>query len=147
MAGDEHEVHYRHTREGLEADGVRVVHADARRVVLEVDGVQRKFEVARYGAQVHVNGTTLTALPRFSDPTAQHAPGSLLAPMPGTVVRVADGLTEGSTVETGQPLLWLEAMKMEHKITAPHTGTLSELNAVVGQQVTVGSLLVVVQPT
>ncbi|MFJ4204744.1 biotin carboxylase N-terminal domain-containing protein [Streptomyces sviceus] len=147
MAGEEHEVRYRHTRQGLEADGVRVIHADAGKVVLEVDGVRRKFEVARYGDQVYVAGTALTALPRFPDPTAQLAPGSLLAPMPGTVVRVADGLTEGSAVEAGQPLLWLEAMKMEHRITAPHAGTLSELNAVVGQQVTVGSLLAVVRST
>jgi propionyl-CoA carboxylase alpha chain len=65
--------------------------------------------------------------------------------MPGTVVRVAEGLTEGSPVQAGQPLLWLEAMKMEHRITAPATGTLTALNAVPGQQVTVGSLLAVVQ--
>ncbi|GLP71362.1 acetyl-/propionyl-CoA carboxylase subunit alpha [Streptomyces sp. TUS-ST3] len=147
MAGEEHEVHYRHTSRGLEADGVRVVHADASAVVLEVDGVRRTFEVARYGDELHVGGTALKPLPRFPDPTAQHAPGSLLAPMPGTVVRVADGLTEGSAVEAGQPLLWLEAMKMQHRITAPHTGTLSELNAVVGQQVAVGSLLAVVRST
>ncbi|MGX1369255.1 propionyl-CoA carboxylase alpha chain [Streptomyces canus] len=147
MAGEEHEVHYRHTRDGLEADGVRVLHADAGRVVLEVDGVQRKFEVARYGDRLYAGNTALRPLPRFPDPQAQLAPGSLLAPMPGTVVRVADGLGEGAAVEAGQPLLWLEAMKMEHKITAPHEGTLSELNAVVGQQVTVGSLLAVVQPT
>ncbi|MGK3940724.1 biotin carboxylase N-terminal domain-containing protein [Streptomyces caeruleatus] len=147
MAGEEHEVHYRHTRDGLEADGVRVLHADAGRVVLEVDGVQRKFEVARYGDRLYAGNTALLPLPRFPDPQAQLAPGSLLAPMPGTVVRVADGLGEGAAVEAGQPLLWLEAMKMEHKITAPHEGTLSELNAVVGQQVTVGSLLAVVQPT
>ncbi|WP_329442278.1 acetyl/propionyl/methylcrotonyl-CoA carboxylase subunit alpha [Streptomyces canus] len=144
MAGEEHEVRYRHTREGLEADGVRVVHADAALVVLEVDGVQRQFEVSRYDDQVYVNGTTLKALPRFPDPTAQHAPGSLLAPMPGTVVRVADGLAVGTAVQAGEPLLWLEAMKMEHKITAPHAGTLSALEAVPGQQVTVGSLLAVV---
>ncbi|NEB04958.1 biotin carboxylase N-terminal domain-containing protein [Streptomyces sp. SID13726] len=147
MAGEEHEVRYRHTRQGLEADGVRVLHADASRVVLEVDGVQRKFEVSRYGDEVYVGGTALKPLPRFPDPTTQHAPGSLLAPMPGTVVRIADGLAEGSAVEAGQPLLWLEAMKMEHKITAPHAGTLTELNAVVGQQVTVGSLLAVVRST
>jgi propionyl-CoA carboxylase alpha chain len=146
VAGEEHEVHYRHTRQGLEADGVRVVHVDAALVVLEVDGIQRKFEVARYGDQVYVGGTALTALPRFPDPTAQLAPGSLLAPMPGTVVRVADGLTTGSAVEAGQPLLWLEAMKMEHKITAPAAGTLSELHASPGRQVTVGELLAVVQP-
>ncbi|NEB64725.1 ATP-grasp domain-containing protein [Streptomyces diastaticus] len=145
MAGEEHEVHYTHTRTGLTAEGVRVVHADAERVVLETDGVQRRFDVARYGDRVHVNTTTLTALPRFPDPTTHHAPGSLLAPMPGTVVRVAEGLTEGATVQEGQPLLWLEAMKMEHRITAPATGTLAELNAVPGQQVTVGSVLAVVQ--
>ncbi|MEV5095744.1 MULTISPECIES: acetyl/propionyl/methylcrotonyl-CoA carboxylase subunit alpha [Streptomyces] len=145
MAGEEHEVRYRHTRTGLTADGVRVVHADARLVVLEADGVRHRYEVARYGDQVHVGATRLTALPRFPDPTAQHAPGSLLAPMPGTVVRVAEGLTEGASVEAGQPLLWLEAMKMEHRITAPATGTLTALKAVPGQQVTVGSLLAVVQ--
>jgi len=145
-AGEEHEVHYRHTREGLTADGVRVVHADARLVVLEVDGVQRKFEVAWYGDEVYVNTTRLTALPRFPDPTAQHAPGSLLAPMPGTVVRVAEGLTAGAAVRAGEPLLWLEAMKMQHKITAPVTGKLSALEVVPGQQVTVGELLAVVEP-
>ncbi|MGN9760876.1 ATP-binding protein [Streptomyces sp. SD31] len=147
MAGEEHEVRYRHTRVGLEADGVRVVHADAARVVLEVDGVRRNFEVARYGDEIHVNTTRLTALPRFPAPTAQHAPGSLLAPMPGTVVRVAEGLTVGAAVRAGEPLLWLEAMKMQHKIAAPVSGTLSALHAVPGQQVTVGSLLAVVQET
>ncbi|MFC8871562.1 biotin carboxylase N-terminal domain-containing protein [Streptomyces sp. NPDC057148] len=147
MAGEEHEVRYHHTRTGLTADGVRVVHTDAHLVVLETDGVRRRYEVARYGDQIHVGATRLTALPRFPDPTAQHAPGSLLAPMPGTVVRVAEGLTEGAAVEAGQPLLWLEAMKMEHKITAPAPGTLTDLKAVPGQQVTVGSLLAVVQET
>ncbi|MEW2305500.1 biotin carboxylase N-terminal domain-containing protein [Streptomyces sp. NPDC006655] len=145
MAGEEHEVHYRHTREGLTADGVQVVHADARRVVLDIDGARRTFEVARYGDRIHVDNTTLTALPRFPDPKAQLAPGSLLAPMPGTVVRMAEGLEVGSAVEAGRPLLWLEAMKMQHRITAPVTGTLSELRVVVGQQVEPGSLLAVVQ--
>ncbi|WP_345561461.1 acetyl/propionyl/methylcrotonyl-CoA carboxylase subunit alpha [Streptomyces plumbiresistens] len=147
MAGEEHEVRYRHTRAGLEADGLRVVHADARLVVLEVDGVQRRFEVARYGDELHVNATRLTALPRFPDPTTQHAPGSLLAPMPGTVVRVAEGAVVGATVQAGEPLLWLEAMKMEHKVVAPRTGTLAALQAVPGQQVTVGLLLAVVRDT
>ncbi|MFI1431121.1 acetyl/propionyl/methylcrotonyl-CoA carboxylase subunit alpha [Streptomyces lydicus] len=142
--GAEHEVRYRHTRDGLAADGVQVVHADAGRVVLETGGVRRTFTVARYGDRVHVNGTALTALPRFPDPAAQTAPGSLLAPMPGTVVRIADGLTEGARVEAGQTLLWLEAMKMEHKITAPAAGTLTALPVRTGRQVEVGALLAVV---
>ncbi|HZF92749.1 acetyl/propionyl/methylcrotonyl-CoA carboxylase subunit alpha [Streptomyces sp.] len=148
MAGEEHEVRYRHTRAGgLEADGVRVLHADARRVVLEADGVRRTYTVARYGDDIHVDGTTLRALPRFPDPTAQHAPGSLLAPMPGTVVRIAGGLTEGASVQAGQPLLWLEAMKMQHQISAPATGTLETLRVTPGRQVEVGTLLAVVTTT
>jgi propionyl-CoA carboxylase alpha chain len=145
MAGQEHEVRYRHTREGLAADGVRVVHADARLVVLDVDGVERRFTVAAYGDEVHVGATRLTALPRFPDPAAQLAPGSLVAPMPGTVVRVAEGLEEGAAVQAGQPLIWLEAMKMQHQISAPVTGVLSSLQAKTGQQVEPGTLLAVVQ--
>ena len=146
MAGEEHEARYRHARGGaLEADGVRVVHAGPDLVVLEVDGVRRKFQVARYGDRVYVNATALKALPRFPDPAAQHAPGSLLAPMPGTVVKVADGLAAGAAVRAGEPLLWLEAMKMRHKISAPLTGTLTALHAVPGDQVQVGELLAVVE--
>jgi propionyl-CoA carboxylase alpha chain len=146
MHGEEHEAGYRHTREGLAADGVRVVRADAGRVVLEVAGVRRTFEVTRYAdGQVFVNATALTELPRFPDPAADRAPGSLLAPMPGTVVRVAEGLAEGAVVRAGEPLLWLEAMKMEHRISAPTAGTLTGLHAVVGQQVEVGALLAVVR--
>ncbi|WBO65568.1 acetyl/propionyl/methylcrotonyl-CoA carboxylase subunit alpha [Streptomyces camelliae] len=145
MAGEEHEVHYTHTRDGLTAEGVRIVHAGARVVVLEVDGVQRRFEVSAYGNQVHVNATRLTALPRFADPTAHLAPGSLLAPMPGTVVRIAEGLTEGAPVQAGQPLIWLEAMKMQHQISAPAAGTLTALPVTAGQQVEPGTLLAVVE--
>ena len=145
VAGEEHEIRYHHTRTGLTAEGVHVVRADPDLVVLETDGVRRRFDIARYGDRIHVNTTALTALPRFPDPTTQHAPGSLLAPMPGTVVRVAEGLTEGTTVQAGQPLLWLEAMKMEHRITAPVTGKLTALPVGVGRQVEMGALLAVVE--
>ncbi|MFF9816593.1 acetyl/propionyl/methylcrotonyl-CoA carboxylase subunit alpha [Streptomyces sp. NPDC014006] len=147
VAGEEHEVRYRHTRDGLaaEADGVRVVRAQPDRVVLEKDGVRRGFDVARHGDQVWVNGTALTALPRFPDPAAQHAPGSLLAPMPGTVVKIADGLVTGSSVQEGEPIVWLEAMKMQHRISAPVPGVLTALPVTEGQQVEVGTLLAVVE--
>ncbi|MFF1354154.1 acetyl/propionyl/methylcrotonyl-CoA carboxylase subunit alpha [Streptomyces sp. NPDC058297] len=143
--GTEHEVRYRHTRAGLVADGVRVVRATPALVVLEVDGVVRKFDVAVHGERVYVNGAALTALPRLPEPVARQEPGSLLAPMPGTVVRLAEGLAEGVTVAAGQPLIWLEAMKMEHRITAPASGTLTALHAAPGRQVEVGALLAVVQ--
>ncbi|EMF26964.1 acetyl/propionyl CoA carboxylase subunit alpha [Streptomyces gancidicus BKS 13-15] len=145
MNGEEHEVRYRHTRTGLVADGVTVVHADASLVILETDGVRRRYEVSRHGDRVYVGTTSLTALPRFPSPEPEHAPGSLLAPMPGTVVRIAEGVTEGMSVEAGRPLLWLEAMKMQHKITAPTSGTLTTLHATEGQQVQPGALLAVVE--
>lgn len=145
-----HEVRYRPTRAGgyevTSPPGIRAVAVAPDRVSLEVDGVVRHFDVARHGATVFVGRHRLTAAPRFPDPRAQTAPGSLLAPMPGTVVRVAEGLAVGDPVEAGQPLLWLEAMKMEHRVVAPASGTLTALHAAPGRQVEVGALLAVVQP-
>jgi pyruvate carboxylase subunit A/propionyl-CoA carboxylase alpha chain len=85
----------------------------------------------------------LVALPRFPDPGAAVAQGSLLAPMPGSVLRV--GAAKGDTVTAGQPLIWLEAMKMEHTVTAPSNGVLVELTVAPGQQVDVGAVLARVQ--
>ena len=79
----------------------------------------------------------LIALPRFRDPDAAVAQGSLLAPMPGSVLRI--GAAVGDSVTAGQPLVWLEAMKMEHTVTSPGDGILAELNVEVGQQVDVGA--------
>ncbi len=56
--------------------------------------------------------------------------------MPGAVIRLGAAL--GDTVTLGQPLVWLEAMKMEHTITAPADGVVTQLEVSVGQQVDVG---------
>ncbi|MEU1471517.1 biotin carboxylase N-terminal domain-containing protein [Streptomyces sp. NPDC005761] len=147
--GREHDVTYRTTREGLRpAEGIRLVDARPDRVTLETDGVTRHFTVTTGGGRVHVDSATgsyaFTSVPRFTDPAERTEPGSLLAPMPGTVVRLADGLAAGAAVEAGQPLIWLEAMKMEHRILAPASGTLTALHAAPGLQVEVGALLAVV---
>ncbi|GGU93271.1 acetyl-/propionyl-CoA carboxylase subunit alpha [Streptomyces litmocidini] len=145
----DHEVRYRPARGGgyevVSPEGVRVVSAGPDAVRLEVAGVARTFEVTAYEDAVHAGRHRLTARPRFTDPDDLREPGSLLAPMPGTVVRVADGLAVGDRVAAGQPLLWLEAMKMEHRVSAPASGTLTALHAVPGRQVEVGALLAVVQ--
>ncbi|MBZ9772159.1 acetyl/propionyl/methylcrotonyl-CoA carboxylase subunit alpha [Mesorhizobium sp. CO1-1-8] len=65
--------------------------------------------------------------------------GSLRAPMPGVVKLVRAG--KGDAVIKGQPLLILEAMKMEHTIAAPHDGVIAEI-ATEGAQVTDGTVLV-----
>ena len=142
-----YEVSYRLTRDGLVVDGdVGLVEATAEYVVLEVGGVRRRFDVAAYGGLVCVDSSlgsvALTAVERFPDPSQQVAAGSLLAPMPGTVIRL--GVAVGDQVKQGQPLLWLEAMKMEHTISAPADGILTELAVGAGQQVEVGVVLAVV---
>ena len=86
----------------------------------------------------------LQPVSRFPDPDHQTAPGSLLAPMPGSVVRVA--VAEGDEVSEGQVLLWLEAMKMQHEVRAPLAGVVAELAVAAGQQVEVGEVLAVVRP-
>jgi acetyl/propionyl-CoA carboxylase alpha subunit len=145
-AGDTHQVRYRFTRTGVELPGhddVALLSAQPDRVVLGVDGVDRPFDVARYDKDVFVDSplgpVQLVALPRFPDPDAAVAQGSLLAPMPGSVLRI--GAAVGDTVTAGQPLIWLEAMKMEHTVTAPSDGVLAELNVEAGQQVDVGAVL------
>jgi propionyl-CoA carboxylase alpha chain len=82
-------------------------------------------------------------VPRFVDPADQVASGSLLAPMPGTVVRVA--VEAGAQVAAGDPVLVLEAMKMQHTVSAPHAGTLTQVNVQPGTQVAAGEVLAVVE--
>ncbi|OBA68786.1 acetyl/propionyl-CoA carboxylase subuit alpha [Mycobacterium sp. 1554424.7] len=142
-------VEYRFNRTGLTLPGhpsVRLVSATEDRVVLADDEVEQTFAVRRYGPNlqdVYVDSARgpvhLVALPRFPEPGSTVQKGSLLAPMPGNVIRV--GAAVGDTVSLGQPLIWLEAMKMEHTITAPSDGVLAELNVTTGQQVEVGAVL------
>ncbi|MFD7625698.1 biotin carboxylase N-terminal domain-containing protein [Streptomyces sp. NPDC059851] len=167
-SGALYEVRYLPSRSGppqlVDPPGVRVMAAEPDRVVLEADGIRRVFHVkqksnnrgAAEAEEVYVdtaphparsapNAHTLVPVPRFTDPQDRTLPGSLLAPMPGTVVRIAEGLAPGDAVTAGQPLLWLEAMKMEHRIVSPASGTLTALHAGLGHQVEFGALLAVVQ--
>ncbi|MEU3269549.1 biotin carboxylase N-terminal domain-containing protein [Saccharomonospora sp. NPDC006951] len=148
--GTEHDVRYRFTRAGLYVEGlagVELVSAEPDMVVLADNGVRRTFTVGRYPGLVVVDsplGTVaLAPVARFTEPGTELAPGSLVAPMPGTVVRLA--VAKGDTVEAGAPLLWLEAMKMEHRITAPADGVVTELPVEAGRQVEQGAVLAVVR--
>jgi propionyl-CoA carboxylase alpha chain len=147
------EVRYRFTRAGVRVDGhngLTLVSATPELVVLDVPGetgtLRRRFEVARYGALAYVDSAlgpvTLTQRPRFTDPSAEVAAGSLLAPMPGTVIRL--GARVGDRLTPGRPILWLEAMKMEYTVTAPAAGVLTALDVTVGQSVEMGAVLAVV---
>jgi propionyl-CoA carboxylase alpha chain len=65
--------------------------------------------------------------------------------MPGTVVKVV--VESGAEVAAGDPVLVLEAMKMQHTVTAPHDGTVAEINVEPGSQVASGEVLAVVEET
>ncbi|MET8909373.1 biotin carboxylase N-terminal domain-containing protein [Micromonospora sp. NPDC004551] len=159
--GAEIEVRYRLDRTGALADwsvsaaggdpgsgveAVTLVEAAPDRVVLDVDGVRRAFRVHRVGSDVFVDGpdgaASLTELPRFPLPTAEPAAGSLLAPLPGAVTRVH--VEVGQRVSTGDLLLTLEAMKLEHPVLAPADGVVAELPVPAGGQVDTGAVLAVV---
>ncbi len=149
--GVEHRVDYRYTRTGLllpDDAGVRLVADSANRVVLaDSGGAETAFEIRRYTDMVCVDSVCgsvqFAAVPKFTEPGSEIAQGSLVAPMPGLVIRV--GAEVGATVVSGQPLIWLEAMKMEHTLTAPDDGVLTELNVSAGRQVEVGAVLARVQ--
>ncbi|MCX5119964.1 biotin/lipoyl-binding protein [Micromonospora sp. NBC_00362] len=161
--GDEIEIRYRLDRAGRLADWsstsaaeesaerstgptVVLVEATPDRVVLDVDGVRRAYRVHRVGSAVFVDGpdgaASLAELPRLPLPTAAVAAGSLLAPLPGVVTRVH--VQVGQRVAAGDPLLTLEAMKLEHPVLAPIDGVVAELPVPTGGQVQTGAVLAVV---
>ncbi len=130
-----------------EPDGVRVISASPTRVELEEDGVSSGYDVVVGTTTVDVDGpdgpATFEVVPEFVDPADVVAEGSLLAPMPAAVVSVA--VESGQTVSKGDIVLVLEAMKMQHTITAPTDGVVSELDVSAGQQVEAGAVLAVIE--
>ncbi|WP_093087289.1 biotin carboxylase N-terminal domain-containing protein [Pseudonocardia oroxyli] len=147
------DVSYAFRRDGFTASvngeplEVRVLAASATDVDLEVGGVRRHYAVHAVADTTFVDGpdgsVALVEVPRFADPDAVAHAGSLLAPMPGGVVRVL--AAEGDAVTAGQPLVVLEAMKMEHTVTAPVDGTVAEVRVAQGDQVETRQVLAVVE--
>jgi propionyl-CoA carboxylase alpha chain len=145
-------VGYRLRRDGLEleVDGepreVRVWSCGPELVDLEAGGVRRRFEVYRVGEVHYVDGplgsSALRELPRFPEPGPAGTEGSLAAPLPGVVRRVA--VRPGERVEAGALLVVIEAMKMEHHVTAPRAGVVGDVLVGEGQEVGAGAVLAVV---
>jgi acetyl/propionyl-CoA carboxylase alpha subunit len=131
------------------APGARIVvrACSAAEADVEIDGVRRVFRVSRDGESgaVHVSGpasaVTFTEVTPLADPAAPVQAGSLLAPMPATVIAVS--AAAGDTVAAGQTLVVLEAMKMQHAVLAPGDGVVAEVRVKEGDQVGAGQVLVV----
>ena len=134
------------TIDGERLDAI-VVGTEPDGVVFDVAGVRRRYDVGRNGDRRFVDADdghqTYVLLPRHPDPTAAVDAGSLVAPMPGNVLRVL--VAPGDPVRAGQPTVTIEAMKMEHQILAPLDGTVEAVHVAPGDQVETGQLLLHVE--
>jgi acetyl-CoA carboxylase biotin carboxylase subunit len=155
VGGETIEVHYRAAEPGrfeVETAGKasRVLVTDAREsaITLEVDGVRRSFQVASED-EIHVvhgplGSAELEEIPRFPPTLLEQIAGGCVAPMTGLVRQV--NVSVGDRVDEGSLLLVLEAMKMEHPMTAQCAGVVEEVRVEVGQMVDPDDVLIVVKP-
>jgi propionyl-CoA carboxylase alpha chain len=133
-----HDVRYRYDRSGAVAeasvDGVAIPEGwlpALKFIETEIDGDVVFVSRGQYRFPVP---------PRYAPPDDAGRAGSTVAPMPGSILRVIVGV--GDPVVAGQPLLAMEAMKMEHQVVSPVAGTVVEVFVEAGQQVDSGQPLV-----
>src|SRR5690348_958731 len=131
-----------------EDSGMYVVRVRARSgpdITLEIDGHVLRMTVIEAQPEewwAHVAGETLCLTRRSPLPlpgVARASNDALTAPMPGQVIGVL--VSEGQAVAAGDPLMILEAMKMEHTIRAPHDGVVSAIHYQPGDQVRAAAVL------
>jgi len=112
----------------------------------EVDGAVHQATMVEEGGRLHVfrRGHHAILEWRRANDSLQAAggdeQGSLLTPLPGTVVAIH--VSTGQTVSRGAPLVTIEAMKMEHTLTAPRAGIVARVAFGVGERVSAGAVLV-----
>jgi acetyl-CoA/propionyl-CoA carboxylase, biotin carboxylase, biotin carboxyl carrier protein len=129
---------------GGRAEGEQGEEKVERDYAVEVSG--RKFEVKVIGAALGPNGAApAKKAPRRGRKSGggAGAPGELISPIQGTVLRVA--VEQGAEVEEGALICVVEAMKMENEITAPTAGTVEQLGVSEGGSVTTGDTIAVIQ--
>ncbi len=119
------------------------------RLEVDLDGLRLSATVVRDGADLTLLCADGSYRLSLYDPLAaamaeEVKEGGLAAPMPGTIVAVL--AQAGQRVSEGQPLLVLEAMKMEYTIAAPYDGLVESVHYAVGEQVSEGVELLSLQP-
>jgi acetyl/propionyl-CoA carboxylase alpha subunit len=117
-------------------------------VDVALDGVRRRSRVLRSptGATVFTpqGPVVLDRVPRFPVSDSAAARGGLIAPMPGSVLKVLAEV--GDVVVEGAPFAVLEAMKMEHTVVVPESGKVAEVLVTAGEQVEAGAMLARIEP-
>lgn len=124
-------------------------------ISLKVDGELRRVFVVENQERtyVHIGGKVIILdnaakeadRQRSGAGTSGAAPGAITSPMPGNLIKVM--VQEGDTVEEGQALVIVEAMKMENEITSPLDGTVKEIKVAPQQAVEKGETLLTIEPT
>lgn len=135
--------------------GFRMNSESARRIRVEIAGQRYVAELCDETARGRVVGDVLFlngqgwqfAQPRpgSAHGSSPEASGTIMAPMPGRVVAVH--VSAGQSVKIGQPLLVLEAMKMEQTLKSPRDGVIADIRVKLGSHVTEGSLLLRIERT
>jgi 3-methylcrotonyl-CoA carboxylase alpha subunit len=114
------------------------------RFALAGDGRTRTFCCVREGDTLHLfwEGRVYRLVDEGEGRRAvtAHASGALEAPMPGRVIKL--GVETGQTVDKGQEVLVVEAMKMENALKAPRAGRIRAIHTRVGEMVAPGRVLV-----
>lgn len=110
-------------------------------VTFIIEGTEYSVDVALHGGSVQSASAGGTSAPTKKDRSAREATGSeVRAPMPGIVSEVK--VSEGDSVQVGDTLLVIEAMKMENPIKSPRGGVIKTLHVSKGQEVGPGATLV-----
>ena len=129
---------------------VRLITRSEHALRVEIAGASLELGVLELAGELHLlsRGRHVRLRPVLTEDTLQasgeSAAGSLLTPLPGTVVAVH--VRQGDAVAQGAALLTLEAMKMEHTLTAPHAGTIERLPFGLADRVPAGAVLVEMSP-
>jgi propionyl-CoA carboxylase alpha chain len=154
---------YRESREGLQVSvvpagadahlepgrelGTATVSVDDDHVAVTLDGVRVTHDVSAYGDLLCVDdglwSTQWLVRPRFADLEAGASAAGPSTPVPGTVTVVE--VAPGDRVTAGQTLVVLEAMKMEHRITADADGVVAEVLVEPGQSVDAHQVVAVLE--
>lgn len=112
------------------------------RIMVRLDGRSRIAHSAKVGDVwwVHIDGHIFCIEKTEAGSADGDSDGGMTAPMPGKILEVK--VADGQTVEAGELLLVMEAMKMEHRIVAPTDGVVAKVNFSMGDQVQQGDVLV-----
>ena len=143
-------INYRSRRDGnfdLNEDSVvKIFQWNNKSISLEIDGHRISSKVTKSDDHVIVQmpwgNVSLEVVPRFVLPGSEEVIGGLIAPMPGKVVDLK--VKVGDKVSKGDPVVILEAMKMEHQVNAPEAGKVREIYIKKEQQLDNGALLMIV---